>query len=431
MRLLLTITTLLVASIVAEKVSFKGYKVFKLSGIREREDLEFIHNFEHIDPQYDVWGVTRSGEGGLEAHVMLSPSVISKYTNILSKKFNLQVIHENVQDLFDKEERDIQADRLANPTRSIINKYASLSEIQNFLTEIEQNYPAIAKVYNLPYKTYDKRESKAINITINNGQTKKGIWIDCGIHAREWVSPATCVYIINNITTNYQANNQEIIDLLKEYEFHILPVYNPDGYEYSRVTNRNWRKNRSPNSLSPCVGTDLNRNSRWNWSGPGASGVACSDTYYGSKAASEFETQNLEFALNSRFDNGNFWVAFYSIHTYGDWWLLSYGDSNVPVPNYTRIERNAKVGVAAIKAIHGEVFTANKSSLALYPTSGSTSDWASDSLKIDYSYVLELRPGQNTPDANAQFALPVDKLPFATSEAWEGIKASILETKLP
>ena len=28
---------------------------------------------------------------------------------------------------------------------------------------------------------------------------KKVIWMDCGIHAREWISPAVCLHIINDV----------------------------------------------------------------------------------------------------------------------------------------------------------------------------------------------------------------------------------------
>ena len=53
---------------------------------------------------------------------------------------------------------------------------------------------------------------------------------------------------------------------LKSFNFHILPVANPDGYEFSRTKERLWRKNRSINPLAPeCVGVDLNRNWDYNF----------------------------------------------------------------------------------------------------------------------------------------------------------------------
>ena len=29
---------------------------------------------------------------------------------------------------------------------------------------------------------------------------RSSVWIDCGIHAREWISPATCQYIIDRVS---------------------------------------------------------------------------------------------------------------------------------------------------------------------------------------------------------------------------------------
>lgn len=42
---------------------------------------------------------------------------------------------------------------------------------------------------------------------------------------------------------------------------YFLPVVNPDGYEYTHVKDRLWRKNRKP--TRQCTGTDLNRNFGW------------------------------------------------------------------------------------------------------------------------------------------------------------------------
>ena len=68
---------------------------------------------------------------------------------------------------------------------------------------------------------------------------------------------------------------------------HILPVANPDGYAYSRSTDRLWRKTRSNNSCGAGEGADPNRNWDFHWSETGASGDSCSQTYYGPEPFSE------------------------------------------------------------------------------------------------------------------------------------------------
>ena len=52
-----------------------------------------------------------------------------------------------------------------------------------------------------------------------------------GIHAREWISPATATFIIHELVVNTNFNS----DVLDFYDFYILPVANPDGYEITSV----------------------------------------------------------------------------------------------------------------------------------------------------------------------------------------------------
>jgi murein tripeptide amidase MpaA len=46
-----------------------------------------------------------------------------------------------------------------------------------------------------------------------------------GIHAREWISPATATYIIKQLVERSDQNQ----DLLDFYDIYIIPVTNPDG----------------------------------------------------------------------------------------------------------------------------------------------------------------------------------------------------------
>lgn len=46
---------------------------------------------------------------------------------------------------------------------------------------------------------------------ISNGNPKnKAIFIDGGIHAREWISPATVTYFINNIVEKFNSESEDI-----------------------------------------------------------------------------------------------------------------------------------------------------------------------------------------------------------------------------
>ena len=83
------------------------------------------------------------------------------------------------------------------------------------------------------------------------------------VHAREWIAPAVATYTIRELVENYDLHPQ----YLEEINWYIIPISNPDGYEYSWDEERLWRKNREPNADSPCTGTDLNRNFPFHWAG--------------------------------------------------------------------------------------------------------------------------------------------------------------------
>lgn len=54
--------------------------------------------------------------------------------------------------------------------------------------------------------------------------------IEGGIHAREWISPATVTYIINDFLTS---TDPDVRFMAENIVWHIFPVVNPDGYVYT------------------------------------------------------------------------------------------------------------------------------------------------------------------------------------------------------
>ena len=72
----------------------------------------------------------------------------------------------------------------------------------------------------------------------------------------------------------------------------LVYLLNPDGYEYSRSTDRMWRKNRRKNENSKCVGVDLNRIFDKGF-GENSSDDPCQEDYRGPEAFSEPEARAL------------------------------------------------------------------------------------------------------------------------------------------
>merc|ERR1712198_46327 len=62
---------------------------------------------------------------------------------------------------------------------------------------------------------------------------KPALWFHAGIHAREWVAVASCVYIIDQLLTS---SDPSVKALRENLVWYIIPVTNPDGYEYLSLT---------------------------------------------------------------------------------------------------------------------------------------------------------------------------------------------------
>lgn len=69
---------------------------------------------------------------------------------------------------------------------------------------------------------------KSLNKT---SSTKPVILIDGGIHAREWISVATALYVIHQLTEK----SSRYVDVLGRMDFVIIPIVNVDGYEYTHT----------------------------------------------------------------------------------------------------------------------------------------------------------------------------------------------------
>src|SRR6185436_12526538 len=98
--------------------------------------------------------------------------------------------------------------------------------------------------------------------------SKVGVFIYCQQHAREWVTPITCVDTAERLLRNYAIDPQtkELVDNL---DIFIIPSVNPDGSHYSLYDNNNQRRNMVNRCLPDTfqdplarnnVGVDLNRN---------------------------------------------------------------------------------------------------------------------------------------------------------------------------
>ncbi|XP_059911534.1 carboxypeptidase O-like [Gadus macrocephalus] len=299
-------------------------------------------------------------------------------------------------------------------TRAIhdYNVYHPYTEIDSWMTGILIDNPDIVSIERYG-QTYEKRDINLLRIGERTGAMKKVVWMDCGIHAREWISPAFCQYFIKQILQEYRVHGSRMAAMMKEMDFYVTPVLNVDGYIYSWLNGtRLWRKNRSPGTGScSCYGTDLNRNFNVTWGTIGVSTNCCSETYGGTAALSSPEAASVTRYLEQRKADV---LLFLTIHSYGQLILVPYGNPNLTAPNYGQLMKVGLAAAAEMKKVHGMSYRVGTSPDILYPNSGSSRDWARLA-GIPYSFTFELRD-----NGSFGFELPEDQIQPACEEAYSG-----------
>ncbi|XP_059183902.1 carboxypeptidase O-like [Centropristis striata] len=289
------------------------------------------------------------------------------------------------------------------------NKYHQMEEISGWMAQMEKEYPDIVTIVEYG-QTYEKRVISLLKIGVNTGAKKKAIWMDCGIHAREWIAPAFCQYFVKEILQAYKTD-PKMQQMMKNMDFYVTPVLNVDGYLFSWSDDRLWRKNRSPGPSAGCYGTDLNRNFDANWGTLGVSNNCSSQIYPGAQPVSEPEAQAVTYFVGSRKDE---FLCFLTIHSYGQLLLVPYGHPNFTASNYKELMDVGRAASDAIKKVHGKHYTVGTSPDVLYANSGSSRDWA-HMLGIPLTYTFELRD-----NGTYGFKLPEDQIQPTCEEAYSG-----------
>ncbi|XP_042573541.1 carboxypeptidase O-like isoform X2 [Cyprinus carpio] len=227
----------------------------------------------------------------------------------------------------------------------------------------------------LEHRSYDYTKYHTMDeIGFKSTTPKKAVWMDCGIHAREWIAPAFCQHFVKET--------------------------------------RLWRKSRSPGTGNcTCFGTDLNRNFYANWGMVGISRDCCSDIYNGPTALSEPEAKAVTDFLGA---HQNEVLCYLTIHSYGQLILIPYGHPNISAPNYEELMEVGLAAAKAIKAVHGTSYKVGTAPDILYANSGTSRDFAR-LIGIPYSFTFELRD-----KGNYGFILPEDQIQPACEEAYQG-----------
>ena len=297
--------------------------------------------------------------------------------------------------------------------------FLNVVEIESALAALNSTYPTLTRFMPLPNLTVNGRRSNALLIRGNG-------YFDCrpafvfvsGVHAREWGGPDILVNLATDLLEAYTTNaglayggnsfsGAAVKAIVNRTDIVVFPDINPDGRAYSMAalpnsTQAMWRKNRNG------PGIDVNRNYDFLWDFPvkfapnvsPASTNPASDTYHGTGPFSEPESRNVQWLVD-QFPNARFFV---DVHSFTGLVLYPWGDDENQTTDPSKSFKNsawdgqrgltggtysdyhpagrlaehqaaANVMRDGIFAVRGQSYVA-KQGFLLYPTSGTSEDWA-------------------------------------------------------
>ncbi|CAK9803556.1 Zinc carboxypeptidase A 1 [Anthophora plagiata] len=396
-----------VALATAEQVKYDNYKVFRVTPQTE-EQLQFVKNLEDVSDAFSFWKEPSDVENF--ADVMVAPHKIPFFHDAMKTlKIPYDTYVHDVQTLIDSEQPPVQPLVAFN-----LNSYHKLDEIYAYLDSLAKANPGKIEVL-APGKTHEGRQIKGVKLSF--GKNKPGIFVEAGIHAREWITPAAVLYMLNELV---HSTNPEVRALAESHDWYIFPVFNPDGYVYTHTTNRLWRKSRKPYGVL-CYGSDLNRNWGYKWMSGGSSNNPCADTYAGSSAFSDVETKSMSEYITSI---NNKFFAYIGFHSYSQLLMFPYGHTKQHLENYDDSLQIGKKTIQALSKRYGTQYQTGNIAETIYVASGSSMDWVKGTFHKPVTFTYELRD-----TGRHGFLLPADQIAPTALETLDSLVAMFKEAK--
>ncbi|XP_062539331.1 zinc carboxypeptidase-like [Armigeres subalbatus] len=396
----------------SNKARYDFFRIYRVL-LETEEQVQLMQQLENRSDSYTFMGHARHTNQNLT--IMVAPQKIAEMTDLM-ERFDIQgsVLLYNIQELIDKEDFTIKP-RGTDPKQLDWQHYFHLETIHKWLDLQVSNFPSILQSVPLQ-ASYERNLIKGVKLSKKSGNT--AVFVECGIHAREWISPAVCTYILNQLLTSTVPDVQ---DLAENFDWFFFPVVNPDGYKYTFEADRLWRKNRKPYGL--CRGVDLNRNFESDWNGIGASSDPCAYDFAGASAASEAETQVLQKFLKENAESSRI-KTYFSMHSFSQLIMFPYGYTTDKAQNYDDLQTIGERGSEAIRRTHGKEYVSGAMIETIYPSSGDSVDWAFSECNVPVAFTFELR---GPPDSTNMFILPAEEI-LPTGEETLAAYVAMLKT---
>jgi len=385
------------------RVSYAGHSVLRVAaaGEQQYQSLEELRASGH----WDFWSEVVSGR---PVDIRAPLEMRTELEGWLEEQgMEWSVMVEDVGRLMEAE-LATNSSRLSADHPMDWTDYHSLEDIYKWFDFLEAAYDFCQQ--EIIGQSGDGQDMIVMKVCKGGCGNKPAMWIDSGIHAREWIAPAVATWMLNQLVEENGEN-----ELTKDLDWYFLPSHNPDGYRISREEDRLWRKTNTyytdgDSNPAECRGVDANRNWAHHW-GETLGYDHCALDYRGPEPWSEVEVTNVRDWV---FDRKNSIKFFQTLHSYGQLVLTPWGYTDTPAPGYDKMLELGIRGNEALFAVHGTTYQVGCTTGILYKASGISMDWMLAEAQIPYVYSIELRD-EGFPHG---FLLPPDQIIPNAQEVW-------------
>ncbi|XP_032308592.1 carboxypeptidase B [Drosophila ananassae] len=408
----------------ANYVSYRGAQLWKLNfnSSRASSMLEEDHDEEELpeeapsssspDEQFneavalfgsEVWNINQDG-----IDILIEQRNVADAKQYMERVgFSYNVMISDIEAAIDETYAEVPAaehplDSVRNnslpwlePEGSLMNwrRYHDQADIQQFQQLLLERHSDLVEIIQIGV-TRNKRPLEVIRVS-NGHPDNWAIFVDAGLQARDWLSPAALTYALSKLAHLWpkakgQSQGQRegrAEKAMRRIDWYFLPLANPDGYQYSRHTDRLWTKNRAHDPASGCYGVNLDRNFGHAW-GEGSTSNPCKNLYRGAQSFSEPESRAVRnFLAGMR----EYLGAYVSLSGYGQAITYPWGDADFVTENQPELKKTARRAVLALRRLNQAEYSAGTSYRQKLARPGNSADWVQDQIAPQLVFNLFLK----------------------------------------
>ncbi|CAK1583874.1 unnamed protein product [Parnassius mnemosyne] len=373
----------------------------------EQYQLNFLQNLQS-QKYIDVIFWKRPSKLFNDVHFIVNPIDSELFQERLNHfKLEVHTLIPNIQSAFDSQK--IKKYTSLKTDSFTWDSYHSLEDIYQWISDVALKFPKTVELHSIG-KSVEGRDIYAIFIKISNN--KANVIIDAGIHGHEWISTAFVTFLIKKLIYAQDIGDDRLNELANKYNWFIIPIVNPDGFDYSIKVDRLWRKNRR--KFDNGEGVDLNRNFDHNFGKYETSTNPKDDNYCGPAPFSEPESKALSEFITEKREHLKFYISF---HAYGQKLIIPYGDRIKHVENFSEMDNFGKQAILRMYKLNGVKYSIGTTYDTLgVRVSGSSTSWVKNNYKPKYVITFLLRD-----NGTYGFALPNEQIMPTCQETLIGL----------